>query len=88
MHDSQTDFRHELLKNVKCWLLLILTIVALALLLAITAAFVQAHRARTEAARYLRIVAPLRMGTAYNLVATQLRDAGLSTTCVDLPPEK
>jgi hypothetical protein len=73
----------------KRWMLYIVTAVVLALLLAITAAFFQAHRARTEAARYIRVVTPLRMGAAFDLVVAQLHDANISTTCLpDEPPHE
>ena len=69
--------------------LLLLTLAAFALLLAITAAFAQAYKARAEAARYIRVVTPLRMGTAFDVAVAQLHDAGVSSTCLpdDIPHE-
>ena len=56
---------------------LIVAGVAVALLLAIAASFALTYKARADAARYLDVVAPLRIGTPYDAVAAQLRNAGL-----------
>jgi hypothetical protein len=89
MRLAETSFRHGLSGNVKRRLLFVVTAVAVTLLLAITAAFVQARRARTGATRYIRVVTPLRIGTPYDLVVAQLRDADIATTCLsgDRPHE-
>lgn len=63
--------------NIRRWLSLILAGVAVALLLAIAASFALTYKARGDAMRYLRVVAPLRIGTPYDAVAAQLHNAGL-----------
>jgi hypothetical protein len=80
MRQSESNVRSELSRNSKRWLLFVVTATAIALLLVLAAAFVLAQRARTQAARYLRVVAPLRMGTTYGLVVTQLRNADIPVT--------
>jgi len=67
-------------KYIMRWILLIVTGVVFALLLTIFASFVLAYRARAEAARYLHVVVPLRIGTTFDATVAQLRDAGVPTT--------
>src|SRR3974377_1828060 len=62
--------------NLKRWFVFTLTGVALASLLAVAASFALIYKARADAARYLGIVMPIQIGTPYDVVATQLRDAG------------
>jgi hypothetical protein len=62
------------------------TAAVLTSLMVATAAFVQVFRARTQAAKYISVVTPLRIGTAHDVVVAQLRDAGLPTSC--LPSER
>ena len=73
-----------MLTNCKlCWPLIILcTVVAISLVIAL--AFVQAYRARAEAARYVEVITQLRIGTTYDLALQQLRDANIS---VDMPTD-
>jgi hypothetical protein len=66
------------------WSLLIPAGALLVLVLAVAAAFVQVHRARTRAGRYLVFILPLRIGSTYDIVVRQLRDADIPTT---LPSE-
>jgi hypothetical protein len=68
--------------NIKRWLVITLACAALALLLAIAGAFMLRDKARADAAKYLHLVMPLRIGTPYDVVASQLRDAGLPVTSV------
>lgn len=56
---------------------LIVASVAVVLLLVIAASFALTYKARADAARYLRVVTPLRIGTPYDAVTAQLRNAGL-----------
>jgi|SRR5579864_97036 len=63
--------------NIKRWWPLTLGGAAFALALAIALAFAVTYRARAEAARYLRLVIPLRIGTSYDVAAAQLRNANL-----------
>ena len=44
----------------------------------VAAAFASNYKARVDAARYLRIVMPLRLGTSYDAAVTQLRNAGVA----------
>src|ERR1035441_1128909 len=62
------------------WLLFITTVALIVLLLTVAAAFVQAHRARTKAERYLVLIMRLRIGSTYDVVVKQLRDANIRTT--------
>jgi hypothetical protein len=65
------------------WLSLILIGVSFVLLLAIATSFALAYRARSEAAKYLQIVAPLRIGTEYGAVVGELRRARLPFVLLD-----
>ena len=62
---------------------LILIGVSFVLLLAIATSFALAYRARSEAAKYLQIVAPLRIGTEYGAVVGELRRARLPFVLLD-----
>jgi hypothetical protein len=79
MLHSEPGFCHGL-SNAKRRLLFIVIGTALVLALAIAASFVLAHRARADAARYIRLVAPLRIGTTYDGAVAQLRDARIPMT--------
>lgn len=66
--------------KIKRSLVITLACTALALLLAIAGAFMLRHKARADAARYLQVVMPLRIGTPYAVVVSQLREAELPMT--------
>jgi len=62
---------------------LILIGVSFVLLLAIATSFALAYRARSEAAKYLQIIAPLPIGTEYGAVVGELRRARLPFVLLD-----
>jgi len=64
----------------KRWLLCIVAGTALLLLSAIAATYILARLARAEAKTYIRIVMPLRIGTAYEVAVPQLGAAGIPMT--------
>jgi len=74
--------------NIKKWLLFVIAGAAILVLLATAASYALAYKARADAARYLRVVMPLRIGTPYNVVAAQLRNAGLHVTLPDSCSDK
>lgn len=69
--------------NLRRPLFLISTGGALAVLLAIAASFALVYKARADAARYLNVIIPLRIGTSYDVVVAQLRNAGIAVTLPD-----
>jgi hypothetical protein len=77
------------LRNRKRWLLLIGATVTLALILSAATAFVLAHRTRTEASRFLKVIVSLRIGSTYDDAAAQLRNVNIFVTCIpsDRPHE-
>lgn|GEM_PF-3101030 len=70
--------------NIKRWLLFTAIGTALAVILVIAASFLLAWRARSEAARYLRVVTALPIGTTYDVVRAELRYAEIP---MSLPSE-
>lgn len=70
------------MSNSKRWITFIVVGITLSLCGTGGIGFMLAHRARSEAAIYLRIVAPMPIGAAFDAVVKQLRDAGLA---LDVP---
>lgn len=70
--------------NATRFFLFIVTGTALLSLLAVAATFVLAHRARAEAATYIRLVKSVRIGTTFEVAVAQLREARIS---VDMPTD-
>ena len=65
------------MSNSRRWWFVAIAGTIFALVLAITVAFALTWKARGDAAKYLQVVMPLRIGTPYHVVAAQLHDAGL-----------
>jgi hypothetical protein len=68
------------LANAGSRILYVVSGIAVILFLAITAALISVHRVRGEALKYIRWVAPLRIGTPYAACVTQLHDAVVPVT--------
>jgi hypothetical protein len=69
--------------NTKRSFLIVAGATAISLSLAVVTSYLFAHRARTHAARYLQVVAPLRIGTGYSTTVAQLRNAQIPLTLPD-----
>jgi hypothetical protein len=69
--------------NIRRWSLFALACAALALLMMAGASFALTYKARGDAAKYLRLVMSLRIGTPYDVVAKELHDAGLPVMLSD-----